>query len=118
MGHAHCRPGRDRSVQSAYRLRFCRDRAEILNQRATTPTRSLRSWTKLALKGMSRADPYLIYYRIQEQKNLVEIVALKPIGDCSSTDKSASAKNGLAFGGVSWRRYWLFFPASQLSSST
>jgi hypothetical protein len=22
MGHAHCQPGRDRSVQSAYRLRF------------------------------------------------------------------------------------------------
>jgi len=26
---------------------------------------------------MSRANPYLIYYRIQEQKKLVEIVAFK-----------------------------------------
>jgi hypothetical protein len=37
MGRAHCRPGRDRSVQSAYRLRFYRNRAEMLNQRASTP---------------------------------------------------------------------------------
>jgi hypothetical protein len=26
MGHAHCRPGRERSVQSGYSLRFYRDR--------------------------------------------------------------------------------------------
>jgi hypothetical protein len=51
MGHAHCRPGRHRSVQSAYRLRFCRDRAEILNHASNYADAFSPKLDKISIEG-------------------------------------------------------------------